>query len=84
MKTFIKPDLDLYFNAMPLIGQWLKFDYNKANTIQDLTNLVNKWLDEAYNSELQGKKERAIWFHSGACYVYGFLTGKSLESKKLI
>jgi len=77
---FMKPDLTIYFAAMPLIGIWLKSDYDKANTAEDLINLMHKWFNEAERTD---NTTRAHAHQSVAQYLYTLLTGKSFESKGL-
>ena len=31
-RTFPKPDLTMYFSQMPFIGQYMKYDYENANS----------------------------------------------------
>ena len=73
----IKPDLTTYFNAMPFIGRYMAYDYDRANTLNDLIWLFHKWMDE---SEASINTMRKIHFKSGAYYIYSFLSGKSYES----
>lgn len=43
----MKPDLKMYFAAMPIIGIWLYKEYEKAQTFEEIANLFHKWQDEA-------------------------------------
>lgn len=65
MKTvkFIKPDLTMLFISMPLIGVWIEADYNRANNIDDLINLVHKWYTEA---ETTTNEIRKTWYNRSA------------------
>lgn len=78
--TFIKPDLDVYFNAMPVIGIWLKAEYKCANTREELTNLVHKWFKDADESTNEWKRN---WLLIAAENLYSILTRKSYQSKIL-
>lgn len=82
MKNFIKPDLDLYFNAMPLIGHWLKYDYNKTKNENELINLMHLWFNRFENENTNPDAKK--WYYASATYLYSFLTGQTFESKKLI
>ena len=73
----LKPDLDIYFNHMSLIGLWLKAEYNDANTFEEILNLMHRWFDEAETATNIGRKSV---FKASAYYLYSFLTGKSFES----
>lgn len=75
---FIKPDLDIFFAAMPPIGLWLRHDYNKASTREQLAVLFHKWIEEAETTQ---NVTREWCYTSGAYYLYSFLTNKSYESK---
>ncbi len=74
----IKPDLSTYFNAMPLIGQWLHKQYEEAKTVNDLVSLFHKWIEEAETSINPVRKE---CFKASAYYIYSILTNRSYESE---
>lgn len=74
---FIKPDLNLFFAEMPPVGLWLKHDYNKCNSREDLTKLFHKWIEIGENT----RNATTEWcYTSAAYYLYSFLTNKSYES----
>lgn len=75
---FIKPELNHYFGCMPLIGMWLAYDYDRAETKEDLAELVHKWLTISEQTTNEVKSE---WYSTGAHYLYSILTNKSLDSK---
>lgn len=75
--TILKPDLTIYFTAMPFIGMYLLHDYNSANTYSELLDVLHKWFNE---SERTVKVERKNIYSASAHYLYSFLTGKSFES----
>ena len=72
--------MTLYFNSMPLIGQWLKSDYNNANSLTDLIQLTHTWLEISDNSNNPVKQN---YYKASAYYLYALITGKSYESKNL-
>lgn len=76
----MKPNLDTYFDNMPLIGMYLKAEYNNANTNEQLLNLMHKWYDEA---ERTTNQVRETTYFSCACYLYSHLSSKSYQSKLL-
>ncbi len=76
---FIKPDLAIYFAAMPAaISIWIQADYNKANTREDLFGLVHSWLDVVENTGNEVKKK---YYQMASRNLYSILTNKSYESK---
>lgn len=75
----MKPDLKMYFAAMPIIGIWLNKEYEKAQTFEEIANLFHKWQDEAENTTNPVKKE---WLRASSNYIYSFFTGRSYECKK--
>ncbi|MGB0896868.1 MAG: hypothetical protein ACPGRW_06070 [Flavobacteriaceae bacterium] len=77
----LKPDLTMYFAQMPLIGMWLKADYEKAETLEDMTALCHKWNNEA---ERTTNPIRKTHFQASANFIYTLITGQSYESKNLI
>ena len=74
----LKPDLRIFFAAMPLIGIWIEHDYENANTENELTEVMHKWFKEAESTSNEVKKR---CYESSARYIYAFLTGRSYESK---
>lgn len=74
---FIKPDLNLFFAAMPPIGIWLRMDYNRANSREDLAKLFHEWIEVA---ETTRNATREWCYTAGAYYLYSFLTNRSYES----
>jgi hypothetical protein len=78
LNTYIKPDLSVYFIAMPLIGMYLNADYNKANTVEEITNLVHKWLDVSETTTNEVKK---YWYQISAQNLFSILTRVSYETK---
>ncbi|OIQ22173.1 MAG: hypothetical protein BM557_02015 [Flavobacterium sp. MedPE-SWcel] len=65
---------------MPFIGAWLKADYNKADTSEDLLNLMHKWFNESERTE---NKVKSNYYKISAQYLYSLLTNKSYESKDI-
>lgn len=74
---FIKPDLSMYFKAMPLIGIWLNADYNEADTIDEMVSLVHKWLTIAETTTNPVKKQ---WYEIAAHNLYSIITKKTYQS----
>ena len=62
-KLFVKPDLTMLFISMPLIGVWIEADFNKANSTEDLINLVHKWYDISESTTNEVKK---LWYERSA------------------
>ena len=62
-KLFVKPDLSMLFISMPLIGVWIEADFNKANSTEDLINLVHKWYDISESTTNEVKK---LWYERSA------------------
>ena len=54
-----KPNLNMFFDNMPFIGQYLKQDYNKCNTYIDLLDLVHEWLSIA---EITSNKTKSNYY----------------------
>ena len=82
MKSFkLKPNLDIYFAGMDLIGMWLKADYDKATTQSELLDLIHKWftISETTNHDI-----KRAFYKSSAYYLYSHLTGESYDSKKIL
>lgn len=78
-QIYIKPDLSIYFCSMPpLTSLWLRFDYDGANTKEELLSVMHLWLNEAERTTNEIKKN---CYESSARYLYTLLTGKSYESK---
>lgn len=75
---FIKPDLRLFFAAMPPIGMWLFAEYQKAKTREDLAALFHKWIEEAETTE---NTTRQWCYTAAAYYIYSYLTNRSYESR---
>lgn len=75
---YIKPDLTIYFSAMPIIGLWLKKDYDKANSRTELLALMHKWFSV---SDATTNETKAKCYDASAKYIYSLLTGKSYESR---
>lgn len=75
---FLKPDLSVYFIAMPLIGIYIKADYDKAKTFDDLVQLVWLWFEI---SEKTTNEVKAKWYYTAASCLYQILTGRSYESQ---
>lgn len=75
---FVKPDLTVYFNAMPLIGQWIKAEYNQANSLDDLVSLFHRWIGVAESTINETKAE---CYRASAYYIYSLITNRSYESK---
>jgi hypothetical protein len=73
-----KPDLNIYFSAMPLIGMYLKAEYEKVRNIDQMTALMHKWFNDAENTNNDVKR---IHIQASAQFLYTYLTGKSYESK---
>jgi len=73
----IKPDLSFYFNAMPFIGCYMAKAYNQANTVEDMSNLCHKWLNDADTTTNEVKKTN---YKAAAHYLYALITKKSLDS----
>ena len=76
---FIKPDLCLYFAQMPLIGMFMKSDYEKANTREAVIDLFHRWMNIA---EITSNEVKAQCYYSAARYIYSFFTNLSFDSKK--
>lgn len=74
-----KPDLTFYFSGLPLIGQYMAYDYQNANNERDMINLVFKWFRE---SDISTNPVRKTAFHNSASYLYGIVTGRTFESKQ--
>lgn len=77
IKKMIKPNLKIYFSQMNLIGLWLNSDYEKANTKEDLTNLMHKWFNVAEETTNKTKKN---FYELSAKKIYSILTKKTYES----
>lgn len=75
----IKPDLKMYFAAMPFIGVWLYKEYEKAETFEEIADLFHKWQNEADSTTNPLKKQ---WLRASSNYIYTFFTGRSFECKK--
>ena len=75
-----KPDLTMYFAQMPLIGKYMQFDYESANSLFEMIELYNKWMNEAEETK---NSVRKINFEAGSKFLYTLLTGKSYESKNI-
>lgn len=75
-----KPDLNIYFNAMPFIGIYLKAEYDKVTDIDQMTALMHKWFSDAENTKNEVKR---IHIQASAQFLYTYLTGKSYESKSI-
>lgn len=75
----LKPDLTFFFDALPgLNSLWMKFDYENANSREELTHIAYKWLNEAENTNNEVRKHNyTVGFH----FLFAFLTGKSYDSK---
>lgn len=73
----MKPDLKLYFDAMPLVGIWMNEEYNKANSFEEIANLFHKWLNDADTTDNPVKE---LWCRSAAHFIYTFFTQRSFES----
>ena len=42
-----KPDLTFFFSAMPGANSiWMRHDYENANSEEELTHVLYKWMDE--------------------------------------
>lgn len=76
-ELFIKPDLKMYFDAMP-IRVWLNADYDKANTPQQLADVVHKWLGIAENTKDELKKH---CYEIAAYNLYSILTKRTYQSQ---
>lgn len=75
----IKPDLKMYFAAMPIIGVMLNEEYKQANTIEQLADLFYRWKDreEASTNPLEVQ-----WLKAASNYIYSYFTNRSFETKK--
>lgn len=73
----IKPDLTVYFNAMPYIGRYMAYDYENANSYNELIMLFHKWMNE---SEMSKNMIRKRHFKAAAHYIYALITKRSFES----
>lgn len=71
--------MSLAFEAMPLIGLWIKAQYDKASTQEEMIELVYHWLNEAERST---NTVREYWFTVSAYYLYSHLTNRSYDTKQ--
>lgn len=78
MITVQKPDLTHYFNQMPYIGKYLRFDYESANTLTEMVDLFHKWKTEQAQSN---NPVRKIHFEAASNFIYTLITSKSYASK---
>lgn len=74
-----KPDLTAYFNSMPYIGRYMAYDYECANSLTAMIDLVHEWLNEA---DISTNVMRKIHFQQGANLIYGLITSRTFETKK--
>ena len=78
MKNFVKPDLSLFFAGLPIIGIYLKNEYNQANTWTECVNIFHSWSNIADKTTNLVKKQ---CYTKGASLLYQLLTGKTFESR---
>ena len=78
MKNFKKPDLSLYFAGLPIIGIYLKNEYNKVKTFSECVAIFHNWSKIADETTNEVKKQ---CYSMGASLLYQLLTGKTFESK---
>ena len=76
-----KPDLTFFFSAMPGANSiWMRFDYENANSEEELTHVLYKWMDEAEEANNPIRKQN----HTALPLPFSFLTGHSFDSKIVI
>jgi hypothetical protein len=63
---------------MPLIGIWLRAEYEKVKSLESMINLTHKWFLEADSTSNPIRKQ---CFYAAAQYLYTTITGMSYESK---
>lgn len=71
-----KPDLSPAFAAMPLIGIYMRADYDKVGDRDGMASLMHSWLNVAETTNNETKKRCYL---AGASCLHGFLTGRSYE-----
>ena len=81
MKNFVKPDLNLYFAGLPLIGFYLEYEYNKAKNYAQCVDIFHKWSKIADETTNIVKKQS---YTKGASLLYQLLTGKTFESRIIL
>lgn len=75
----LKPDMSFLFKQMPAIGAWIESEYNKAQTYEDMVNLVYSWLHE---SDISTNTIREFWYQKAAEYLYTSLTNRYYQTKQ--
>ena len=78
MKNFKKPDLSLYFAGLPIIGIYLKHEYQKAKNYAQCVAIFHNWSKIADETTNEVKKQS---YTKGASLLYQLLTGKTFESR---
>ena len=78
MKNFVKPDLSLYFAGLPLIGIWMRSEYQKAKNYAQCVDMFHNWSKIADQTTNNVKKQ---CYSMGASLLYELLTDKTFESK---
>ena len=77
-----KPDLTFFFSAMPGANSiWMRHDYENANSEEELTHVVYKWMDEAEDTNNPIRKQN---YTAGFHFLFSLLTGRSFDSKLVI
>ena len=74
---FIKPDFRLAFVLMDLIGIYIESKYDKANTLEELIDLVSECLTI---SDTTTNEQKKMCYESFAYRLHSCLTGRSYES----
>jgi len=83
MKNFVKPDLSPYFAGLPVIGIWMRFEYENVNNYTQCVNVMHNWFNIAEDKECKNIVKKQCYL-SGARLIYNLLTGKTFESKLII
>lgn len=78
MKTFIKPTLRFFIKGSPAIGVIIQYDYERAETEEEVYALVHRWLDRAENTVDKINKQ---WYEMAAHNLYSILTWRTYQSK---
>lgn len=75
----LKPDLTFFFASMTGANSiYMRYDYDNANSEEELTHVLYKWMDEAENTDNPVRKQN---YTAGFHFLFAFLTGHSFDSK---